>query len=258
MFRPSARKRYINLLRELAIAQFKLKDQSAFLGFLWSFLHPLVMIGILFALFKVKAGQSIEHYAIYLLIGVVQYTYFSNSTSRSMTVLYSMRQLTSDAIFPKEVLVLSGVIADSVEFAFSMLICIVIAVLSGVVLSSAILLLPLVWVLQFVLVLSVSLLLSCLYVFVRDVAHIYQAFLRVLLFITPIFYDMSFLEAGPGRYILWLNPLAHLIHFSRAVIIGGSPFPVGSSMLLLLATCALFFCSLKIFKNYEPTFTENL
>jgi len=258
MFRRSAQKRYLNLIRELAIAQFKLKDQSAFLGFLWSFLHPLVMIGILFALFAGKAGRSIEHYAIYLLIGVVQYTYFSNSTSRSMTVLYSMKQLTSDAIFPKEALVLSGVIADSVEFVFSMLICVLIAILSGVVLSSAILLLPVVWVSQFVLVLAVSLLLSCLYVFVRDVAHIYQAFLRVLLFITPIFYDMSFLESGPGRYILWLNPLAHLINLSRAAIIGGEGFPLGACLLLLSATGALLVCSLKIFKNYEPTFTENL
>jgi ABC-type polysaccharide/polyol phosphate export permease len=100
--------------------------------------------------------------------------------------------------------------------------------------------------------------LSSLYVFVRDVAHIYQAFLRVLLFITPIFYDMSFLEAGPGRYILWLNPLAHLINFSRTVIIDGGGVPWGSFLLLLFVLCALFFTSLKIFKKYEPTFSENL
>src|ERR1700738_4939813 len=130
-------KKYLNLLHQLAITQLKLKDQSAFLGFIWSFLNPLLMLGILFALFRHRTGQSIEHYAIYLLIGLVQYTHFSNSTSRSMTVLYSMKQLTGDTIFPKEVLVFSSVMADAVELLFSMLICIAIAVLSGITLSWA-------------------------------------------------------------------------------------------------------------------------
>ena len=251
-------RKYLNLLQQLALTQFKLKDQSAFLGFIWSFLHPLVMLGILFVLFSVTTGQSIEHYAVYLLIGVVQYTHFANSTSRSITLLRSMKGLTADAIFPKEVLVLSAVIADSVELLVSMMICVLIAIMSGIVLSGAILLLPFVWMLQLLLVASVSLVLSCLYVFVRDVAHVYQAFLRVLIFITPIFYDMSFLGDGAGRYILLLNPLTHLINFSRTVIIEGRPFSVEASMLLLLASSLLLFCSFKLFKRYEPTFAENV
>jgi len=251
-------RKYLNLLQQLAITQFKLKDQSAFLGFIWSFLNPLVMLGILFVLFSVRTGESIEHYAVYLLIGVVQYTHFANSTSRSITLLRSMKGLTADAIFPKEVLVLSAVIADSVELLVSMMICVLIAIMSGIVLSGAILLLPFVWMLQLLLVSSVSLVLSCLYVFVRDVAHIYQAFLRVLIFITPIFYDMSFLGDGAGRYILLLNPLTHLINFSRTLIIEGRPFSVEASMVLLLASSLLLFCSFKIFKHYEPTFAENV
>ena len=252
------RKKYLNLLHQLAITQFKLKDQSAFLGFVWSFLNPLIMLVILFAMFKYRTGQSIEHYGIYLLIGLVQYTHFSNSTSRSMTILYSMKQLTADAIFPKEVLVLSAVMADAVELLFSMMICVIIAALSGTTLSWAILLLPFVWLLQFILVSSISLLLSCLYVFVRDLGHIYQAFLRLLIFITPIFYDPSFLGKGLGEYILFLNPLTHLINFSRRLIIDGSPLPLQSSMFLLFATGMLLFCSFKLFKNYEPKFSEHL
>lgn len=258
MFRRSARKKYLNLLRELAIVQFKLKDQSAFLGFIWSFLHPIILLSILFTMFKVRAGESIEHYAVYLLIGLVQYTHFSNSTSRSMTVLHSMKNLTADAIFPKELLVLSAVAADTVELLFSMLICILIAVFSGIALSWALILLPFVWLLQFMLVSAVSLFLACLYVFVRDVAHIYHAFLRLLIFITPIFYDRSFLGDGPGKYILWLNPLGHLISFSRSIIIDGRAFSFESALFLLAGTSVFLFFSFKIFKSYEPTFAEHL
>jgi ABC-type polysaccharide/polyol phosphate export permease len=84
--------------------------------------------------------------------------------------------------------------ADTIELALSMAICVVVAALSGIGLSWVILLLPLVCILQFILVSSVSLILSCIYVFVRDVAHIYGAFLRVLIFITPIFTTGHFWE----------------------------------------------------------------
>ena len=252
------RKKYFNLLHQLALTQFKLKDQSAFLGFFWSFLHPLILLGVLFAMFKYQTGQTIEHYALYLLIGLVQYTHFANSTSRALTVLYSMKHLTGNAIFPKEVLVLSSTIADTIELALSMLICVAVAALSGIALSWAILLLPFVWLLQFLLVSSVALVLSCIYVFVRDINHIYGAFLRLLLFITPIFYDRSFLGEGIGRYILLFNPLAYLINFSRAVIIDGKPVAFNSAILLLVVTSLVLLCSFKLFKNYEPVFSEYL
>src|SRR5262249_22767266 len=154
-----------------------------------------------FAMFRYQTGRTIEHYALYLLIGLVQYTHFANSTSRALTVLYSMKHLTANAIFPKELLVLSATTADTIELALSMIICVVVAVFSGVTLTWAILLLPFVWLLQFILlqfilVSSISLMLSSIYVFVRDIGHIYNAFLRLLIFITPIFYDRSFLGEG--------------------------------------------------------------
>ena len=209
-------------------------------------------------MFRSQTGQTIEHYAVYLLIGLVQYTHFANSTTRALTVLYSMKHLTGNAIFPKEVLVLSATMADTIELALSMLICVAVAAVSGIALSWVILLLPLVCLLQFILVSSVSLLLSCLYIFVRDIGHIWGAFLRVLIFITPIFYDRSFLGEGLGRWILLLNPLAYLINFSRTLIIDGKPVDFVSAMLLLLVTSVFLLSTFKLFKIYEPVFSEYL
>src|ERR671918_442990 len=106
--------KHLNLLRELSAAQFKLKDQSTFFGYLWSFLHPLIMLLVLFAVFHKKIGDTIPNYAVYLLIGIIQYTHFSISTSVSMRVLRSMRNLTRDAIFPKELLVFGSIVATSI------------------------------------------------------------------------------------------------------------------------------------------------
>ncbi len=251
-------KKHIHLLGQIAYSQFKLKDQSTFFGFLWTFLHPLIMLTILFAFFNFRMGQEINHYGIYILIGLVQYMNFSVSTSASMRVLYSMRQLTSNTVFPKELLVFGSVVSNAIEFLISMLVCIVIAYFAGVNLLWSALLLPVVIVLQLMLILWVSLFLSCLYVFVRDIDHIYQVFLRVLLFITPIFYDFAFLGEGIAKRIALLNPLTHLVMFSRTLLIEGRVFPLGQVISFSLINLLLIYLGAKVFKKLEPTFAERV
>lgn len=254
----AGQKRYLNLLGEIAISQFKMKDQSTFFGFLWSFLHPLIILIVLYVFFNGGIGKDVEHYAIYLLIGIIHFQHFSNTTSASMNSLYSMRQLTVNTIIPKEILVIGVVVSNSVEFIISMLICVLMAYWSGVRLSWTVTLLPLVVLLQLLMVLWVSLFLSCLYVFVRDVAYIYQVFLRILFFITPTFYTASFLGGGPARYIVLFNPLAHLISFSRTAIIGGHPFSLKLFLLFSAANIVLVMAGFKVFKKYEPRFAEHI
>jgi ABC-type polysaccharide/polyol phosphate export permease len=251
-------RKYFQLLREISVARYKLKDQSTFLGFAWSLLHPLIMLGLMFTLFSGRVGNQINHYAIYLLIGLVQYNHFSSSTNRSMHVLLAMKSLTADAIFPKELLVIGSAIADFVELIAAMLVCLVIAKLSGVELSWPVLALPLVFLFQLTLILWVSLCLSCLYVFVRDLTYIYQAFMRLLLFATPIFYAPSFLEKGPAQYVLWLNPLSHLLNFSRSLILKGEIVPLAQMMLFFAVNLALLYGSIRLFRKCEPVFAEYL
>jgi len=251
-------RRYFSLLREIAITRYKLKDQSTVLGFAWSLLNPLIMLSLLFTLFSSRLSKGIDHYAIFLLIGLVQYNHFSSSTNRSMHVLLSMRSLTADAIFPKEVLVIGSAIADIVELVAAMAVCIAITRISGVDLSWPVLVLPFVFLLQLTLVLWVSLLLSCLFVFVRDLTYIYQAFVRLLLFATPIFYSPSFLERGAAQYIVWLNPLTHVVSFSRSLILSGEFFPVRQLIIFLVVNLLLLYGSLKLFRKCEPLFAEYL
>jgi ABC-type polysaccharide/polyol phosphate export permease len=254
----TGQKRYLNLLGEIAISQFKMKDQSSFFGFIWSFLHPLIILIVLYVFFNGGIGKHVEHYAIYLLIGIIHFQHFSNTTGASMTSLYSMRQLTANTVIPKEILVIGVVISNSVEFIISMFICVFIAYWAGVPFSWTVVLLPLVVLLQVVMVLWVSFFLSCLYVFVRDIAYIYQVFLRILFFITPTFYTPAFLGAGPARYIVLLNPLAYLIGFSRSLIIEGEMFSSGLFLLFSAANLVMVFVGFRVFKRYEPRFAEHI
>jgi ABC-type polysaccharide/polyol phosphate export permease len=253
-----ADRKYLNLLREMTLAQFKLRDQSTFFGFLWSFLNPLIVLSLLFAVFSSRLSGDIEYYGLYLLIGIVHYTYFSNATTASMQVLYSMKALTRDAIFPKDVLVLASIITHTIDFVLSMLICVVLAIFSGVKLTGAMAALPFVFVLQVMLILWVSFLLSALYIYVRDLAHVYQVFLRLLFFITPIFYGLSFVGGGIAKYLLFANPLTHSITFARTLIIKGQLFDMNIFLVFVLFNGCLVYATYKMFKKLEPTFAENV
>src|SRR5689334_9059717 len=107
---------YFHLLREIVVAQFKLRDQSTALGLVWSLLHPLLLFGAIFIFFHEPIGMHIPHYSIYLLIGLIHYTHFANSTSVGMTSLQSMKRLTNDTVFPKEILTVSSTVVGSIEF----------------------------------------------------------------------------------------------------------------------------------------------
>jgi ABC-2 type transport system permease protein len=253
MMRYDARR--LNLLRELTVAQHKLKDQSTFGGLLWSLLNPLFMVGVLFVFFRGWQGGAVEHYGTYLLLGVVQYTYFANATSGSMRVLFNMKPLTKEAVFPKELLVLSSTISHTVDFLIATGFCVVAAYVSGVRVSWIALLLPCVVLLEFLLVLWVSLLLSCLFLVARDLEHIYQVFLRALLFLTPVFYTRSFLGEGLAHDLVALNPLAQVIDLARAILLDGG-LSLERLFGLLFINGLLVAVAFWLFRAFEPRLAE--
>jgi lipopolysaccharide transport system permease protein len=248
--------KYFSLLKEIAVCHFKLKDQSTFFGFLWSFLHPLLMLLVLFLFFHARIGENINHYAIFLLIGIIHFTHFSNSTSSSMTVIQAMSQLVTNVVMPRELLVIGSVLANTVEFVIAMPICIAIAYFSGVPLSWSLALLPVLYLLEILLVLWVSFFMSCLYVFARDIGHIYQVFLRVLFFMTPVFYTAAFLGKGPARYLVLLNPLAYVIHFARSIILNDDFSSPRDFLIFLALNAVLVVVAIYTFKKVESKFAE--
>ena len=253
-----SRQRYASLLREFTSAQFMMRDQHTTLGLLWSFLHPLLMMALLYVMFDLRFANKIDFFAVYLIIGLVHLAHFSNATANSINALRNSRQLVINTTFPAEVLVVSMVLANTIEFIVSLLICIGIAGLAGIEFTSAMLWLPLVVLMQTMLVMWVSLLLATLCAFVADIGHIYQLFLRMLIFITPVFYSLSFLGNGLALRIVMLNPLTHLMTFSRSIIIDGIAPSLVSVGYFLAVNGLLLIGALKLFRRMEPRFAERL
>ncbi len=167
-------------------------------------------------------------------------------------------KLVSSALFPKEILVIGGVLANSIEFFMAMGVCLIIAVFSGISLSWPVIALLAVLVLQVVMIAWVSLLLSCIYIFIRDFSHIYEVFLKLLLFVTPIFYSMSFLENSSARYLVELNPLAYFIGLSRTLVLDAQFFSAKGFLLAILLNVLLLRGSLLVFRVCEPRVAERI
>ena len=251
--------KHVDLLRELTVTHVKTKDSNSILGALWSFLNPLLFLFIIFIMFSLHFSGSTPHYGIYILIGFVQYTYLSNCTVAAMTILKSMEQLTSQTLFPKELLVFSVVLSQTYEFIIALTITIIISFFTGISFSWSFLTLPLIIILQIIFVLWISLILSWIYLLIRDIQHIYQVFLRLLMFVCPIFYPISFIKGNYwAELIVKINPLTHLITYTRTVVIDGKMFSIESFLLLLSGNLILLYLSLLLFKRVEPRFGELL
>ena len=255
-FRP-IRRRHLQLMRQVASIQQRALDQSTWLGYVWSFLNPLLLLLVLWAFFSQRVGAGIAHYPVYLLIGIVQFSHVSRCTGSGMRALQTMRGLATSVIFPKEILVYSALLADLREWLVTVALTVSIALISGVPASWALLALPLVLVVQQLLVLWMSLLLAVMYVFVRDLEHLYEVGMRLLFFATPVMYDLGMLSPRM-RSVALLNPLTHVIGFSRTIILDGQLPDLGALLGLLALDVLLVLVAIALFRRNELALLERL
>jgi ABC-type polysaccharide/polyol phosphate export permease len=249
---------YLELLGTMTITEFHRANRRSLLGVLWSVVNPFLIVLVLFAIFRVRFARDIESYPIYLLAGVVPYSFFANATGTAVSVLQSMKSLTLGATFPKEILVLGTVLSRTLDFALSLAFCAVIAAVAGLPVGASLYALPGVVLLALLLTLWVSLLLATSYVFVRDVRPVYQVFLRILFVVTPIFYAPSLLGDGAARWVIDLNPLATVIEFTRSILIEGRAPALSSVLLFAAVNLLLVGACLTLFRRLEPAFGERV
>ncbi len=252
MKRIAQRYRYsVILLRQLVKTDFKLRYQGSALGYLWSLLRPLFMFTILFFVFVrfLKVSNGVPHPAVYLLLGIVLWNYFTEVTTGSVRSIVDKGELLRKISFPKYVIVVSGSIGALINLLFNFVVIAIFMIINHVpVTASALLIIPLI-VELFVVSLAAAFMLSTLFVRLRDVAYIWDILVQAGFYLTPIFYLVSQL---PHRFakLLILSPLAQIIQDARhalvtpqattiAQVYGGDKWiwfmPIGLTLVLAVA-----------------------
>ncbi len=210
------------LLRELVITDFKLRYQGSVLGYAWSLLKPLFLFAIMYVVFGllVKLG-SIEHYSVYLLLGIVLWTFFAEATNQGLSSIVSRGDVIRKINFPKYIIVLSTTISALVNLFINLIIVAIFMIFNGVHLHFSALLLPLYVAEIYVFALGIAFFLSALNVKYRDTGHIWEIIMQAAFYATPIIYPMSvvLLKSDFAAKLLLLNPVAQAIQDARYVLV---------------------------------------
>lgn len=256
MLRPD--RRYWNLLREFTLCWFKLRDQGSLFGFLWTLLHPIVLLLLLYTLFGERLGGGVPHFRIYVLVGIVHWSFFATATGKAVTALTQRVDLVANTRFPRELLVFSDVGSVLISFVLEVLVLFAFVVGEGLSLGVACVAIPVVVALEGVFVVAVSLALAALQVFVTDVQRIWAIVLRIGFFGVPIFWPMAMLDGNRFRLLFELNPLTQFMNFTRTALIDGAAPSVPWLVYTITVSLVLFAIALALFKRAECHFAERL
>ena len=211
--------RYRQLIREMTKAEISTRYAGQTLGVLWAFLQPAVQVGVyifVFAfVFKTKYGGTTElplDYTAFLLSGLIPWLAMQESLGKSPTVILNNANLVRQMVFPIEILPIKDVLASSLTLFFSLYLMIIyVLVTNNGELMMSYLLLPILIFLQILGSIGLCYILSSIGAYFRDLQSFVEAFLRIGLFIAPIFYlptmippalNMVF-KCNPFSYMIW-------------------------------------------------------
>jgi ABC-2 type transport system permease protein len=238
-------RRFFDLLWLTAVTDFKRVYFGTVLGYVWSLVRPLMLFGVLLfvftRIFKISS-KSVEHYPVFLLLGIVLFTFFQESTTNSVTSVVAHEGIVRKTQFPRLVIPLSTVLTGFFNFGLNLVVVFAFVFAFGVDPTWTWLLFPFAVVALFVFTAATSMALSVLYVRFRDVAIIWVVFAQVLFYATPILYPVSFQPSY--EHLLMINPLAVIFEQVRVWILAEADAPTAvaaaGGWLGLLPAAAIF------------------
>lgn len=237
---------YREMFQGLVSREIRARYKGSFLGFFWSLLNPLLMMAIYSIVFAHVMRVQIPHYSLHLLAGLLPWTWFTTSISNSTGSVVANSNLIKKIYFPNEILPLVSVTTNLVNYLFSVPILLGFMAFQQVPFTSALLMLPLLLAVQFILSLGFGLILATLNVYFRDVEQLLGVVLMAWFYLTPIIYPLSFV---PERFqgLAMLNPMAGLVvSYQRIFMEGALPhvlhllYPLCFGLALLAAGYAIF------------------
>lgn len=256
------------LLRELVVTDFKLRYQGSVLGYAWSLLKPLFLFAIMYVVFGmlVKLG-SIEHYSVYLLLGIVLWTFFSEVTNQGMNSIIGRGDLLRKINFPKYIIVLSTSISALINLGLNLIIVVVLMIINGVSFSINAPMLILIIAEIYIFALGLAFFLAAFNVKYRDIGHIWEIVMQAAFYATPIIYPLSIVieRSQIAAQLLLISPIAQAIQDARYFLVTDQTETVttvfGSGLFTLVPlgiVITVFVIGSLYFKSTSRRFAENI
>jgi ABC-2 type transport system permease protein len=259
-------RRFWSLTYMLAATDFKLRFFGSALGYLWTLARPLLLFGTLYFVFTkiVKFGEGVKYYPVYLLSGIVLFTFFSETTSRGVTALIERENLLRKMRFPRMVIPLSVALHSLFNLGLNLIVVFIFIFASGITPTLDWVQIPLLIGMLVILATGATMLLSALYVRFRDVEPIWEVALQLLFYGTPIIYVIERVPESV-RELVMFNPIASILTQWRHAVIDQDAPTAGTAIggIELLAVPVLISVTVLVlgwwvFMRETPRIAENL
>ncbi|MDX1919133.1 MAG: ABC transporter permease [Candidatus Caenarcaniphilales bacterium] len=199
--------------------ELELRYKGSVLGVLWSFLNPLLSLIVYFFVFKKLSGAAVPNFLIFLFSGTTAWLFFNQTLGTASNLLIGSSHIMSRVYFPLEILIISNVISQLINYSISFLLVLLTIIFLHAPISWNLLWVPLIALLQSMFLYSAGLLLSSVGAVVRDLGQIVTTALSLLIFATPIFYKAEFVTSNPKiLFVMNYQPIAAIISLYRNVI----------------------------------------
>ena len=248
------------ILQQLVSRDFKLKYRRSVLGVAWSVLNPLLMMAILTLVFSNMFRFNIENYPVYLILGMTLFTLMSDSTSNAMSSIITASSLLKKVRVEKAVFPLEKVLFSLVNFLFSFVAVIAVMLFFRIAPSASMLALPLLLVYVVVFCVGLSLLLSALSVFFRDVMHLWSVVITAWNYLTPVFWPEAYLDnlsAGLGSFLRLceqFNPMYYYLSYMRQIMMYQTVPDLGFNLCCAAFAAVTFVVGLVVFRKAQGKF----
>jgi len=248
---------YRELLKTNVQKEIRGKYKGSFLGVLWSFLNPLLMVAVYAIVFPYIMRVQVDNYLIFLIVAIIPWNYFTTVITTGSNCVWINGGIIKKVYFPREILPISVVAAGLINFLISCLIILIFLIFGGIGISWQLLWLPLIAIIQTLLSMGLLFILSAINVYVRDVEYIVSFLLNLLFYATPILYTADMFPTSI-RWVLYLNPMTHLINAYRSIFYYQT-MPVMSSLLYVgLLALIIAVIGYAIFRKLEKGFAEEV
>ena len=251
------REMIISLVRKDLRGRYK----GSVLGFFWTFLNPLLQLVVFTLVFSIIMKQEYEQYYIFLFVALVPWMFFASSVQDGSTSVLRDKEMVKKIYFPREVLPIATVTSGFVNMLLTFLVIFVVLIFSGRGINPvALLCLPVVMVVEYVLCLGIALIVSSLTVYLRDLQYILGIFVMALQYMTPVMYGVDMVEnSGAGDWLILifnLNPMTPIIKIYRQIIYYGEVPELGSLALALIIGIVFIVVGEVLFKKLQRGFAE--
>lgn len=249
--------KYRELLNELTMREIKQRYKQSVLGYAWVILNPFFTMLVMAFVFSIimRIPNLGVPYPIFLYAGLLPWTLFSNSLVSSTNSLVGNAGLITKIYFPREIFIISTIMAKIVDFLLASTIFVVFMIYFKINITWNILWIFPIFAIQQLFTYGLSLFLAAANLFYRDIQYLLGLIILIWMYLTPVIYSTE-LFPEKYRWIFQLNPLAVIINAYRQVILAGGMPNLKSLAIALVLSIILLIGGYKFFKKLEGVFAD--